>query len=152
MGVGIVIAPDLETHLVQRRGIVTVPNEDALAACWCGARQRCPGLSLSQLPLEMRKLEIYLLEMAKKFQSRMAVRGYELVGDLRLHGPWVSYEFNQTLADTESALWREAEKQDDLSHVLPFVHNRAFSPYSDYLLVGDFLKEAVLTEVILKEE
>lgn len=153
MTVGIVIVPELEKQLVQRRGIVTVPREDALAACWCGARQRCRGLSLNDLPLEMRKLEIHLKLMADKFRDRMAIRGYELIGDLRLHGPWVSYEFNQTLADVESTLWREAAKQDDPSIALPFIIERnAASPYSDYLLVGDFLAKATMTEIILKEE
>ena len=152
MSVGIVIVPALETQLVKRRGIVTVPREDALAACWC-QEGRCSGLGLDNLPLEMRKLEIHLKLMADKFTKRMAVRGYELVGDLRLHGPWVSYEFNQALADVEATLWEEAIKSDDASLVLPFIIERnAASPYSDYLLVGNFLAKAVLTEVIVKEE
>jgi len=102
----------------------------------------------------MRPLELHLKAMGRRFIERMAVRGYEWTGgDLRLHGPWVSYEFNQKLVDIEAVAWREAQSHDDPSLVLPFVIERAAtSPYSDYLLIGQFLKRSVLTEVIVQEE
>lgn len=153
--VALVVAPDLELSKVERRGILTVPSEDATASCRCPAGQPCEGLRLGMLPLASRTLEKYALEMADRFISRLAVRGYDLIGqEVRLHGPWVSYEFNQRLADVESSVWNEAMRRnedgdDDPAKALGFVFERAFSPYSDYLLVGEFLKRNVLTEVIV---
>lgn len=147
----IVVAPELGISRVTRRGIVTVPEEMALVSCNCLRRKPCPGLTA--LPLEARELELQMLAMGQKFTERMAVRGYELIGGLVIHGAWPSYEFNQRLVDVEAQAWKTAEKEQDLSHVLPFVFERdAASPYKDYLLVGDFLKQNVLTEVIVKEE
>jgi hypothetical protein len=104
------------------------------------------------LPLEARELELHLRGMGEKFVSRMAIRGYESIGGLVLHGPWLSYEFNTKLVDIENAAWKRAEKEQDLSHILPFVLERdATSPYKDYLLVGDFLKQNILTEIVVKE-
>ena len=148
----LVVAPELGTSKVVRRGIVTVPEEMATVSCACLRRQPCSGLVVRDLPLEARDLELQMISMGQKFTERMAVRGYDLIGGLGLHGPWPSYEFNQRLADIESNAWKQAEAEQDLSHVLPFVFERnATSPYKDYLLVGEFLKENVLTEVIVKE-
>lgn len=142
------VAPDLERMLVWRRGILTVPQEDAIVSCSCITSKSCKGLGLNNLPLIARHLQRYCLQMAEKFQERMRIRGYQLQGNLRLHGPWPSYEFNQHLVDVESSLWREAQRQSDPTIVLPLVVDRtATSPYSDYLLVGQFLKQAVLTEI-----
>lgn len=151
---GIIVAPNLEKHLVVRRGILTVPQEDASVGCQCVHGRPCQGLSVNDLPLSARPLELYVRQMGDKFIARMAIRGFQLVGQkLRLHGPWPSYELNQHLTDVESAAWGEAKRQDDPSLTLPFVFDRdASSPYMDYLLVGQFIKEAVLTEVIVKEE
>jgi hypothetical protein len=145
--------PDLERSLVQKRGIVTVPHEDAVVNCDCALRRPCDGLSLFDLPLSARTLELYLREMGNRFVSRMRVRGLEWVGgDLRLHGPWVSYDFNEKLADVESNAWKQAVREDDPSGALPFVFERdASCPYSDYLLVGEFIVKNTWTEVIVPE-
>lgn len=145
-----VVAPELGISKVVRRGIVTVPEEMAKVECSCLRREPCSGLA--ELPLEARELELHIRGMADKFTRRMAVRGFELVGGLRLHGPWPSYEFNERLANIEAEAWKRAEQEQDRSYLLPFVFERdAASPYKDYLLVGEFLKENVLTEVVVKE-
>ena len=146
----ILVAPNLEKMLVQERGIVTVPSEEALVSCFCvrSIPQPCSGLRVNDLPLQARQLQLHLFQAAMKWEERMRVRGYQLSGELRLHGPWPSYEFNQQLIDIESSLWAKAEAEDDPSLLLPFVVDRvATSPYSDYLLVGQFWKQAVLTEI-----
>lgn len=154
MPVGLIVTPSLERSVVQRRGIVTVPDEDATASCNCVRRQPCNGIEVSKLPVHARKLELYMREMGDRFINRMRVRGYEWVGgDLRLHGPWPSFEFNQKMADVESALWKQAEREDDLSHVLPFVIEQPQpGGYSDYRLVGDFMAQNVWTEVIVNDD
>jgi len=149
----IVVAPELGISKVIRRGIVTVPEELATVSCDCLRRMNCKGLVVRELPLEARELELQMFSMGKRFIERMAVRGYESIGALGLHGPWPSYEFNKHLANIEAGAWKQAEREQDLSHVLPFVFERdAASPYKDYLLVGEFLKRNVLTEVIVKEK
>lgn len=146
----LVITPSLEKSLIQRRGIVTVPDEDAMAACLCVKGQRCAGIVVNTLPLEARTLERHLRTMGDRFISRMRVRGLEWTGgDMRLHGPWPSYELNKKLADVESQAWATAERENDMSHVLPFVIEQPEqSGYSDYLLVTDFIAQNVWTEVI----
>ena len=102
------------------------------------------------------KLELYVLEMGDRFKQRMAVRGYEQAGEMALHGPWPSYEFNRHLVDVNASMWREAQRPDrdgdeHPEKMLDAVFERdAASPYSDYLIVGDFLKRAVLTEIIVE--
>lgn len=149
MAVGLIVSPELSKSLVERRGILTVPDEDATVSCPCVRRQPCNGLSVNDLPLPARSLELYVREMGDKFIDRMAVRGFEWVGgNLKLHGPWPSYEFSRNMADVESALWREAEQQEDRSIVLPFIIEQPVQGgYSDYLLVGDFMARDVLTEI-----
>ncbi len=148
--VGLVITPSLEKSLVVKRGIVTVPDEDATASCLCVSGQNCAGIIVSQLPVESATLERYMLEMGTRFIDRMKVRGLEPVGgDLRLHGPWPSYEFSKTAADIESQAWKDAEREDDLNHVLQYVIEQPVQGgYSDYLLVADFMERNAWTEVI----
>jgi hypothetical protein len=147
--VGLVITPSLEKSLVTKRGIVTVPDEDATASCLCVSGQNCVGIIVNQLPVESATLERYMLEMGTRFISRMKARGLEPVGgDLRLHGPWPSYEFSKTAADIESQAWKDAEREDDASHALPFIIEQPVKgAYSDYVLVGDFIAPNVWTEV-----
>jgi len=147
----LVVVPELDISKVERRGVLTVPSEDAAVSCNCTRNRPCRGLIPGKMPLEARTLERHVLEMGTRFIERMQVRGYDLLGDLKLHGPWVSYEFNTRLADAESATWGEAmtpnsDGDDDPAKAVGFVFERAFSPYSDYLLVGDFLKKNVLIE------
>ena len=130
----VLVAPERELAKVVRRGILTVPGEDALVRCLCP--KPCAGMA--KLPLQARKLERYALEMGARFTERMAVRGYGLIGELRLHGPWPSYELNRNLSDVNAENWEDMVFEQD-----------AMSPYSDYLLVGEFLKQSVLTEVIV---
>jgi hypothetical protein len=145
----LVITPSLEKSLVTKRGIVTMPDEDATVSCLCVRGQHCAGIVVNQLPVEAALLEQHMRMMGTKFISRMQARGLEWVGgDLRLHGPWPSYEFNKTMADIESQAWKDAEREDDLSHVLQYVIEQPEQgEYSDYLLVGDFLAQNVFTEV-----
>ena len=139
----IVAVPDLPIVKIVRRGILTVPIEDASVRCACPT-PRCAGLDVNTLPLTARALQKHVLGMGQRFTERMRVRGFELVGTLRLHGPWVSYDFNNTLSDIESATLNTENPADSLG----LVHNRAaFSPYSDYVLVGEFLKQAVLLDI-----
>lgn len=145
----LVITPTLEKSLVIKRGIVTMPDEDATVSCLCVKRQNCDGIVVDQLPVQAAVLQQHMRMMGTKFISRMGVRGLEWVGgDLRLHGPWPSYEFNKTLADVKSQAWKDAEREDDLSHVLQYVIEQPVEGgYSDYILVGEFLAQNVLTEV-----
>ena len=137
---------------VVRRGIVTVPQEMATVACDCTRNQPCKGLVVADLPLSARGLELEMRRMGTRFVERLAVRGYEWLGELSLHGPWLSYEFNERLADIESEAWKRAVAENDNSYLAPFVFERdAASPYKDYLLVGAFLYRNVLTEVVVKE-
>ena len=141
-----VVAPDLPIVKVVRRGILTVPIEDAAVRCACPSPS-CAGLDVNTLPLTARTLQRHVFMLGQRFIERMRIRGYEQSpgATLRLHGPWVSYEFNNTLADIESsALSPEATPMDALA----LAHTRAaFSPYSDYVLVGEFLKQAVLLDI-----
>jgi len=144
------ITPTLEKSLVSRRGIATVPEEMATVSCECVTRKPCSGLAA--FPLVARNLELELARMGKLMVGRLARRGYEWLGELKIHGPWPSYEFNERLADIEAEAWKRAAVEKDLSYTLPFVFEwNAASPYKDYLLVGDFLLQNVLTEVIVKE-
>ena len=144
----VVITPSLEKSLITRRGVVTVPAEDATASCECVSGKNCHGLDVWKLPLEAQTLEKHMRMMGDRFVSRMKARGLEAVGGLLLHGPWPSYEFNRTMADVESSLWKQAAREDDASYVLPFIIEQPEeSGYSDYLLVGDFLAQNVWTEV-----
>ncbi len=146
----LVITPSLEKSLVTKRGIVTMPVEDATVSCLCVKGQNCNGIVVNKLPVEASVLESHMRMMGDKFIGQMGRRGLEWVGgDLRLHGPWPSYEFNKTLADVESQSWKDAEKEDDLNHVLQYVIEQPVEGgYSDYLLVGDFMERNVWTEVI----
>ena len=139
----IIVGPNLPIVKVVRRGILTVPVEDASVRCSCPS-PTCQGLDVNALPLTSRALQKYVFTMGDRFIERSRIRGYEAVGTLRLHGPWVSYDFNNTLADIESA----ALSSEDPADALGFVHNReTFSPYSDYVLVGEFLKQVVVLDI-----
>lgn len=139
--------------VVWKRGVLTVPKEDATASCDCVARKPCRGLVVRDLPLEVGPLQRYVEEMGRRFIDRQQVRGCEFMGEMRLHGPWESYEFTKTAMYIENEAWRRAAKEGDLSYVLPYVIERnGTSSYSDYVLLGNFLVRNVLTEVVVKEE
>ena len=149
----LLVAPELEKSLVWKRGILTVPNEDATISCDCVVGRNCQGLVVGDLPLKVRKLQLYIEAMGKRFIERQQARGCEWTGEMRLHGPWESYEFNRTAMQIENEAWRRAAQEQDLSYVLPYVIERnGASPYSDYVLLGNFLARNVLTEVVVKEE
>ena len=149
----LIVTPELEKSLVWKRGILTVPKEDAAISCDCVARKPCRGLVIRDLPLEAGPLRRYAETMGKRFIDRQRVRGCEFMGEMRLHGPWESYEFNRMAMYVESEAWRHAAQEQDLSYVLPYVIERnGTSPYSDYVLLGNFLVRNVLTEVVVKEE
>src|SRR3990167_6546612 len=112
----LLVTPGLGKSLIWRRGILTVPNEDATVSCDCVARRPCHGLVVNDLPLVARTLQLYVQEMGRLFVERLRVRGYEWLGEMRLHGPWESYEFNRTLTDIEDQAWKQAERDQDLHH------------------------------------
>lgn len=150
---GILVTPELGKSLVWKKGVLTMPKEDATVSCDCVPGRPCRGLVVRDLPLEAGPLRRYVEEMGKRFIARQAARGCEFLGEMRLHGPWESYEFNQTAMYVENEAWKRAAAEDDLTYVLPYVIERnGTSPYSDYVLLGNFLARNVLTEVVVKEE
>lgn len=156
----IVVAPELDRMVVERRGIFTVPAEDSLVACNCPHRKPCNGIRIRSISLENRAFELLAHDMEQRFLERQAARGFELMGaELLLHGPFWSYDFNSHLADISSSAWWDAQKKDrngdehpenTLGYVFE-VDQSAFNPYRDYLIVGTFLKQAVLTEVFIPD-
>lgn len=147
---------ELQSFIVQRRGIFTLPVEDARLRCACPGP--CEGIEVRKIGLERRDMELLARSMEDRFVERMAVRGYELLGGLRLHGPWPSYDFNNHLLDVESSIFSDAKKthgdgeeHPELSLGAVFEREGAFNPYMDYLLVGDFTKKGVWTEIIVPE-
>lgn len=142
----LIVSPHREMVLAERRGTFTVPDDLATVNCNCAYRLPCQGLSLNSLGQEHARLVTVARERAKTMRDRLALRGQALVGDLMLHGPWVTYGFEQHLADPDSSVWNQARAQqrpdgfyDDPSKVLGLVFERdAANPFSDYLLVGHF--------------
>jgi len=136
-----------------RIAYVTVPRELATVNCDCAYNRSCKGLEINGLPLTARALELHLRDIGYQFVNRMEVRGLQYFNDMRLHGPWVSKEFDKRLIDVQSELFARAMKEDDPSLVLPFViEDNAASPYSDYLLVGKFIMRPVPTPMVTVKE
>ena len=154
----IIVAPELPKVIVYRRGVFSVPVEHGLVGCSCSQRvemltdeaRNCVGWRIGQLPLPARLLELEALRLGWRFIERMRVRGYEPLGEdasLRLHGPWLSYNFDDTLNDVDSSVFRDAERPDKWGDahpekVLGFVQNApsAIEEKFDYLLIGAFLR------------
>ena len=136
-----------------RTAFVTVPNEMATVNCDCALNRSCEGLDVNGLPLTSRALELHIREIGYRFVNRMEVRGLQYFNDMRLHGPWVSREFDRRMADVKSDLFARAERENDPSLVLPFVVDQgADSPYSDYLLIGKFIMRPVATPMVTVKE
>src|SRR3990167_9273883 len=136
-----------------RTAYVTVPREVAVVNCDCAYNRSCKGLEINGLPLTARALELELREIGYKFVRQMEVRGLQYFNDMRLHGPWVSKEFDKRMADIQSDLFVRAEREKNPSLVLPFViEDNATSPYSDYLLVGKFIMRPVPTPMATVKE
>ena len=149
----LLVTPELGKSLVWKKGVLTVPKEDATVSCDCVTGRPCRGLVVRDLPLAAGPLQRYVEEMGKRFIDRQQVRGCEFMGEMRLHGPWESYDFNQMAMQIESEAWKRAAQEEDMSYVLPYVIERnGTSPYSDYVLLGNFLVRNVLTEIVVKEE
>ena len=139
--------------VTSRTAYVTVPREIAVVNCDCAYNRSCKGLEINGLPLTARALESHLREIGYRFISRMEVRGLQYFNDMRLHGPWVSKEFDKRMADVQSELFARAITEEDPSLVLPFViEDNAVSPYSDYLLVGKFIMRPVPTPMVTVKE
>lgn len=151
----LLVAPDLDTVLFERRGIFTVPAEDAPVRCWCTEGKPCQGVDIDKLPQSFHAFVMWAKQMGQMFIERQKPRGFEfpLSGAMRLHGPFPSYELNQHLFDVESTSLKEAMRRDKegLEHpekALDFVFERdAFSPYVDYVFVGNFLFKDRLTDL-----
>ena len=152
----IVVTPDLERCLVELVGVFQVAAEDSLVSCLCPQQRPCGGMRIRNIGVADRAFELHAHQLEMTFIERERARGYELAdSDLRLHGPFWSYDFNHTLTDDGASAWREAKRPDRNGDehpelALPFVFERdetVANPYRDYLIVGRFLKQAVLTEV-----
>lgn len=151
---GIIVAPDLGKVLVERRGIFTVPGEMATVSCWCPHGKPCQGVEIDKLPQSEHQFFLWAKRMGEMFIARQEPRGYEwAMGNLWLHGPFPSYEFNSRLVDIESEALRQAGKRgpDGFEHpeqALPLVFERdAFSPYMDYVFLGKFLFRDLMTDL-----
>lgn len=152
---GILIAPSLDKVLVERRGIFTVPVENATVKCWCTVGKPCQGVSIDSLPQAFHSFVMWAKQMGEMFIERQKPRGFEFPtsGELRLHGPFPSYDLNNQLADVESTALKEAMQRDKdgVEHpekAVPFVFEReAFNPYMDYVFIGSFLFKDRMTDL-----
>ena len=154
----IIIAPELERVVVHRRGVITVPVEAGLVGCSCSRRvemltaeaRECGGWLVGALPVAARALELYALTMGERFIAMMRIRGYEPMGmdaKMRLHGPWISMNFDDILTHPDSDVFRQAEKLDKWGDAHPEKALAAVSTRDkyvkenfDYLLIGAFIK------------
>ena len=151
----VIVAPDLKKMLVRERGIFTVEAEDATVACACPQGRPCVGILIHQLPLEHRYFEILAHQMEEMFVRNLASEGYELVGELRLHGPFPSHNFREWLVDANSSMFSDAlnthqDGEEHPEHTLFAIHEKIME-LQDYIFIGPFLKLAVLTEIIIPE-
>ena len=152
---GILVAPDLGVVLIRRQGSFTLPQENATVACLCPERKPCGGVDIDKFPQSEASFMHVAKDMGNRFIERQKPRGFEfpLSGQLVLHGPFPSYEFNTRLADAESSMFRDAKRPDKNGDehpelALPFVFERdAFSPYADYVFVGMFLFKDRMTDL-----
>lgn len=140
----LVVVKDRQLCPVPIRGIFTVPAEDATVSCSCPAA--CQGLLLPNLPLGARQFQLHAYALQDKLIERQRARERELLGDIRLHGPFPSYDFNQNLVDVRASFWNEARRPDPNGDEHPekaldavFERDAAFSPYSDYVYMATFL-------------
>ena len=156
----IVVAPDLERALVVITGIFQVAADEALVSCACPHGQDCNGIRIRDISLENRRFELLAHTMEQEFVQKQRDRGHELADtNLRLHGPFWSYDFDHTLADVDSSTWRDAMKRDqngdehpELTVPLVFERDTTVSnPWRDYAIEGLFMKQAVLTEVVIPD-
>ena len=168
----ILVAPDLDKAVMQKTGIFTLSKADASVAgkvigCNCPDRignnkdtsQGCSGFRVEQIPLQYRKFDLLARQMGQRFIERQKVRGFEWMNTpLRLHGPFESYDFENTMVDVDSPVWSSAaqrDKADNFEHrerVVPLVFERpvgAANPKVDYQFVGEFLFQDFLTDLEL---
>ena len=166
----IIVLPELGSSIVHRRGVFSVPAEYGLVGCACSRRvemltdqpRLCNGWSVGQLPIAARLLELEALRLGSRFVERMKIRGYEPVGHdarLRLHGPWLSYNFDDILADPDSSVFRDAERPDRNGDTHPeltlgFIHDAPSKVEEkfDYLLIGAFIRPFQRVEIVLPWE
>lgn len=155
---GLIVAPELNKVLVAKHGTFTFPAEDAVIWCRCArGLSPCEGIEPNKIPQEQRKFELLVKDMGDLFIRQQQPRGLEWVeGDLRLHGPFPSMDFNKHLVDVESSQWRDAMRPDrngdphpELALDMVFEQEGAFNPYVDYKVIAHFLRREVLTEVVV---
>lgn len=156
----IVVAPDLDRALVVIAGIFQVPAEDALVSCACPHGQDCNGIRIRDISVANRAFELLAHQMEQEFVAKRRARGEELANtDMRLHGPFWSYDFDHRLTDEGSSTWRDAKRKDTNGDehpeiTLPLVFERdttVSNPWRDYAIEGLFLKQSVLTEVVIPD-
>ena len=152
---GILVAPDLGTVLVERRGIFTLAAENATVACLCPERKPCGGVDIDRLPQTETAFMHAAKDMGQRFIARQKPRGFEFPtsGRLVLHGPFPSYELNTRLSDIETSMIKDAQRRDRNGDehpecALPLVFERdAFGPYADYVFIGEFLFKDRMTDL-----
>src|SRR3990167_4958067 len=76
----LLVTPELGKSLVWKRGILTVPKEDAAISCDCVARKPCRGLVIRDLPLEAGPLRRYAETMGKRRLRPAVERAEEAEG------------------------------------------------------------------------
>jgi hypothetical protein len=145
-------APTLGYSRVTHRARVTVPGEVASWSCRCPQRP-CPGFRPLDLPQANRDLELAILDVGHRWTERIRLQGFELLGPITVHGPFVSQFSDDQIVDVESPMWEEARRKNDPSLVLGAVVDRKFNdPYAEYLLMAHFVARDVLVEVPEKEQ
>ena len=147
----LLVFPETTLHKVQKRAIVTLPNELATVRCQCPSKT-CPGIQVNGLGHEHQQLQRDVLGIGNAFIERMGVRGFHHIGSsLWLHGPFVSQELQNHLVDIGSSRWQDAERLDRRwaaagfpgdthpEEMLPMVYDQPRgSPLCDYYLYGWF--------------
>lgn len=140
----LIVVEGKELCPVPVQGIFTVPTEDALVKCNCPGD--CAGLLLPQVPLAARQFQLHAYQLQDLLIERQRARGRQLHGEIRLHGPFPSYDFNQHLVDVKASMWSEAMRPDSNGDEHPelvlgavFERERAFGPYCDYVYMATFL-------------
>ncbi len=148
--------PTLGKSLVDDRAHVTVPIEIANQRCGCTHRQPdCRGFSPGDLPVEAGPLAQALLSVGKAWIRAMSVRGRDLRGDIRVHGPWRSMDFAENVSDPTDSMWEKAREKPreygtyaDPTEVLGAVFSpNPNSPNADYYLVGQFVARDYIQEL-----
>ena len=142
MSIALQIAPNLDLLKVQKRAIITMPT-------WYATLEAHMGLPVTAIPLQHRDLQRSLQESGEKFIERMRIRGFTYIDldDMHVYGPHESKMLHESMVPMDTAHLPPEEVrnlvQDKQYQVGEFV---------DYLLVANFLRQEVITEVVTDGE